>query len=59
MKLKTYMAENDLTQAEVAAVIKTTRQTVSNLIADKCIVIEGVIYSPRYNIEQLAEGKKK
>ena len=52
MKLKTYMAEHNLTQADVAKTIETTRQTVSNLIADKCIVIDGVIYKPVYDLNQ-------
>lgn len=59
MKLKTYIAENNTTQEELSkklTAIKTgktgmVRQTVSNAIADDCIVINSVIYAPRYKIE--------
>ena len=60
MKLETYMAEHGIKNYVLAEHIKRTRQTVTNLIADKCIVIDGIIYKPIYNnLTQLAESKNK
>jgi len=55
MKLETYMAEHGIKNYVLAEHIKRTRQTVTNLIADKCIVIDGKIYKPVYDLTQLTK----
>ncbi len=59
MKLETYMAENRIKRYILAEHINRTPQTVTNLIADKCIVIDGMMYKPVYDLTQLAESKSK
>ena len=74
MKLETYMAEHGIKHNALAKSLKRTRQTITNLIAKKCIVklevilepapkewivIDGKIYKPVYDLEQLAESKEK
>jgi len=74
MKLETYMAEHGIKHNALAKSLKRTRQTITNLIAKKCIVklevilepapkewivIDGKIYKPVYDLTQLAESKEK
>jgi len=74
MKLETYMAEHGIKHNALAKSLKRTRQTITNLIAKKCIVklevilepapkewivIDGKIYKPVYDLAQLAESKSK
>ena len=59
MKLKAYRGEHGLRQSDVAEILNVTRQTVSNLEVEGCIVIDKLIYKPVYDLEQLAESKSK
>jgi len=59
MKLETYMAEHGIKHNALALQINRTRMTVHNLIKDNCIVIDGKIYKPVYDLTQLAESKEK
>lgn len=52
MKLKAYRGEHGLKQSDVANILNVTRQTVAKLEAENCIVINGVIYKPCYDLNQ-------
>ena len=51
MKLKTYLADTDQTQQQLAKKLGVCTLTVGRMIKRGAIVIDGVIYTPQYEIK--------
>ena len=51
MKLKTYLVENKITSKALAKQLGKAESTIARMIKRGAIVIDGVIYTPQYEIK--------
>lgn len=58
MKLKKYLFENNLTQDDLAKMLNKTQGAVSKMVRNEWEVIDNIIYSPKYDLNEIKrEGK--
>ena len=51
MKLKTYLVENKIKSKDLAKQLDVAESTITRMIKRGAIVINGVIYTPQYEIK--------
>ena len=52
MKLKTYLVENKIKSKDLAKQLGKAESTITRMIKRGAIVINGVIYTPQYEIKK-------